>query len=132
MNKGKTLLFTKVLYSIFIIWTILTFFIIYNNVNNNIALKAVIGYALFTFFMLLYIPIITLFNARNLKWNYIKKVLKKFIFLFITIFIVNCAFDYIFKSSNIDIFNSCSHALGLSFGLAFIDIIFLKKEKELE
>lgn len=129
MKKNKTLLFTKIVYSLFLIGTIITCIIVYNNIDNNIALKFVIGYALFVFFMLLYIPIITLFNARKLKWDYIKKVLNEFIFFFAIIFVLNCAFDYIFKSSNIDILYACSHALGLSFGMAFIDVTFLKKEK---
>ncbi|AOR25121.1 hypothetical protein [Clostridium taeniosporum] len=127
-KKNKLLLFTKILYSICIIWTIISFIIIYSNINNNISSKLVIGYGLFIFFMLLYIPIITLFNARKLKWNSLKRILKKFISLFITFFIVNCAFDYIFRSYNIDVFNSFYHALGLSFGLAFMDVIFFKKE----
>lgn len=82
--------------------------------------------------MLLYVPIITLFNARKLKWDYIRKVLNEFIFFFAIIFVISCAFDYIFKSCNIDILDACSHALGLSFGVAFIDVTFLKKGKELE
>ena len=80
--------------------------------------------------MLLYVPIITLFNARKLKWNYLSRILIEFIFLFVIMFALNCTFDYIFKNSNINILHAGSHALGLSFGLAFVDVTFLKKEKK--
>lgn len=132
MKKNKILLFTKIVYSLFLIGTIIACIIVYKNIDNNMASNFVIGYALFVLFMLIYVPIITLLNARKLKWDYLKKVLKEFIFLFAVIFLLNCAFDYIFKSSNIDMLNACTNALGLSFGMAFIDITFLKKGRELK
>lgn len=132
MKNNKTLLFTKFVYSLFLIGTIITCIIVYKNIDNNMASKFVIGYALFVLFMLLYVPIITLLNARKLKWDYLKKVLREFIFFFAVIFLLNCAFDYFFKSSNIDIFDACTNALAISFGTAFIDVTFLKKGKELE
>jgi len=127
---NKVLLFTKIMYSLFLICTVFTCAIVYNNVDNNIAIKFVIGYAIFALFMLLYVPIITLFNARKLKWNYLSRVLTEFIFLFVIMFVLNCSFDYIFKNSNINILHAGSHALGVSFGLAFVDVTFLKKEKK--
>jgi hypothetical protein len=126
---NKTLLFTKIIYSLFLICTIITCAIVYSNVDNSIATKFVMGYAVFALFMLLYIPILTLFNARKLKWNYLNRVLNEFIFLFAIMFVLNCTFDYIFKNSNIDILHAGSNALGLSFGLAFVNVTFLKKEK---
>ena len=128
---NKTLLFTKIIYFVFLICTIITCTIVYNNIDSNIAIKFVIGYGVFALFMLLYVPIITLFNARKLKLNYLKRVLNEFIFLFAIMFVLNCAFDYIFKNSNIDMLHAGSNALGLSFGLAFVDVTFFKKEKNL-
>lgn len=128
---SKILLFTKIIYSLFLTCTIITLTIVYNNVDNNIATKFVMGYAVFVLFMLLYVPIITLFNARKLKRDYLKNVLTKFIFLFAIMCVLNCAFNYIFKNSSIDILHAGSNALGLSFGLAFLDVTFLKKGKQL-
>lgn len=128
---SKTLLFTKVIYSIFFICTIITCIIVYSNIDNSMALKFVIGYAVFALFMLLYVPIITLFNARKLKWDYLRKVLSKFTIKFVIFFALNCVFDYIFKSPNIDLLNAASHAVGLSFGLAFLDVTFLDRRKKL-
>lgn len=127
---NKTLLFTKIIYFLFMICTIITCIIVYNNIYNSMATKFVIGYSIFALFMLLYIPIITLLNSRKLKWNYLRKVLIKFAILFAIFFTLNCIFDYIFKSSNINMFKATYHALGSSFGLAFIDVTFLKRTKE--
>ena len=128
---SKTLLFTKVIYSIFFICTIITCIIVYGNIDNSMASKFVIGYAVLALFMLLYVPIITLFNARKLKWDYLRKVLSKFAIKFVIFFALNCVFDYIFKSPNIDIIKAASHALSLSFGLAFLDVTFLERRKKL-
>lgn len=127
---SKTLLFTKVIYSIFFICTIITCIIVYGNIDNSMALKFVIGYAVFALFMLLYVPIITLFNARKLKRDYLRKVLSKFAIKFVIFFALNCVFDYIFKSPNVDMLNAASHAVGLSFGLAFLDVTFLDRRKK--
>ncbi|AVK47619.1 hypothetical protein AXY43_06010 [Clostridium sp. MF28] len=126
---SKALLFNKVIYLVFFICTIITFIIVYSNIDNSMASKFVIGYAVFALFMLLYVPIITLFNARKLKWDYLRKVLNKFVIMFATFFVLNCTFDYIFKSPNVDILNAASHAVGLSFGLAFVDVTFLERRK---
>ena len=132
MKKNKRLLLTKIIHFLVLIWTIITLIIVYNNVHNNIASKFVIGYALFALLMLLYIPIIILFNIRKLKYYYIKKVLKKFIFSFIIFFLFKYVFEYIFNHSNIDILDVCFDAMRLSFGTTLVDAIFLKEEKELE
>lgn len=127
---SKTVLFNKVIYSIFFICTIITCIIVYSNIDNSMASKFVIGYAVFALFMLLYVPIITLFNARKLKWDYLRKVLNEFVIMFATFFVLNYAFDYIFKSPNVDLLNAASHAVGLSFGLAFVDVTFLERRKK--
>jgi hypothetical protein len=132
MKKNNTLLFTKIIYLLVIIGTIITMIVVYNNIDNNIATKFVIGYAVLIIFFLLYVPIITLINARRFKWTYIKKMLNEAIFFFVIIFIFNCVFDYIFKRSCIDIVNACINSFCISFSGAFIDVTFLKKGGELE
>ena len=126
-EKNKRLLLTKALYSLTIVWTIITCIIVYNNIDNNMASKFVIGYALFVLLMLIYVPIITLFNAKTLKWIILKKILKQFIFLFALSFLLRCAFNYIFKNSNINILDAITHSLALAFSIAFINVTFLRR-----
>ncbi|WP_066499606.1 hypothetical protein [Abyssisolibacter fermentans] len=127
MKKNTILFFTRILYILFIIGTIISLFVVYKDIDSSIAFKFVMGYLFFTFFMLLYIPLITIINLRKLKWIKIRKKLLKFIVLFVLFGSLNYVFDYVFRPSKIDLFREFSNALGLAFGISFIDVIFLKK-----
>ena len=129
MKKSKQLIFTKVLYSLFAIATILALFIVYKNIDNDLSFKFLAGYIFLTFFMLAYVPIITIVNTRKYRWVYVRKRIFKFITFFILLSILNYVFDYIIRPSTIDLFNIFSTSAGLSFGIAFFDIILLKEER---
>ncbi|MFW2488761.1 hypothetical protein ACN077_09320 [Clostridium chromiireducens] len=128
MNRNRTLIFTKTLYLLVIIGAIISGIIIYYDIKNNIATKFVLGYALLCVFFLLYVPIITIVNARKLKLEYIKKLLKEFVICFAIFFVLNCILDYVFISHNIDLLDALSDAGSLSFCITFIDVTFLKKD----
>jgi len=87
------------------------------------------GYLFFTFFLLLYVPIITIVNSRKLKWFEIRKRLFKFIFLFILFGVVNYTMDFFFRPLKVDLFRELSIALGLAFGISFFDVTFSKEFK---
>ena len=126
MNKNATLFFTKILYVIFILGTIVSLLIVYKDIDSSIAFKFLMGYLFLIFFLLLYVPFITILNSRKLKWVEIFK----FIALFILFGTLNYGFDYVFRTSNIDLFREFSIALGLTFSISFIDITLLKREIE--
>lgn len=128
MKKNTMLSFTKILYVIFIIGTIISLFIVYKNLDSDIAFKFVKGYIFLVFFLLCYIPIITILNLRKLKWVEIRRSLFKFVTVFVLFGALNYGFDYFFRPSNIDLFREFSIAFGMAFGIAFIDVIFLKKQ----
>jgi len=130
MKKNATLLFTRILYVLFAIGTIILLFIVHKDMNNRITFIFGIGYIFLTFFMLLYIPFITFFNLRKFKWIEIRKRLFRFIALFILFGASNYGLNYFFRPSNIDLYKSFSSALGLAFGITFIDVIFLKNKKD--
>lgn len=129
MKKNAVLIFTRILYILFIIGTLITLFIVYIDINSSIAFKFLIGYIFLTSFMLLYVPFITIINSRKLKWVQIRKRLLKFIALFISFGVLNYGFDYVFRPLNISFYREFSIALGLSFGLSFIDVTFLKDKE---
>lgn len=129
MKKNTTLVFTKILYILFIIGTIISLFIVYKNIGSSSAFKFLMGYLFLTFFLLLYIPLITILNLRKLKWVEVRKRLFKFIALCVLFGGLNYGFDYVFRPSNIDLFREFSIALGLAFGASFIDVTFLKKKE---
>lgn len=130
MKKNETLLFTRILYALFAIGTIILLFIVHKDMDNRITFIFGIGYIFFTFFMLLYIPFIAFFNLRRFKWIEIRKRLVRFIALFILFGASNYSLNYFFRPSNIDLYKSFSSALGLAFGITFIDVTFLKNKKD--
>ena len=101
MKKSKQLIFTKILYSLFTIMTILSLFIVYKNSDNDLSFKFLVGYIFLVFFMLAYVPLIAIVNTRKYKWVYIRKSIFKFIALFILLSILNYVFDYIIRPSKI-------------------------------
>lgn len=130
MKKNVLLIFTRILYTLFFIGTVISIFIVYKDIDSSITFKFLIGYLFFIFFLLLYVIFITIFNSRKLKWVEIKGRLFKFISLFILFGALNYVFDYAFRPSNIDLFREFSIAIGLSFGISFISITLHKRETE--
>lgn len=127
MRRNKVLILTKFIYILFFIGTIISLIFVYKDIKNSIAIKFVIGYVILTFFLILYVPIVTIFNSRKLKPVDIKRRLIKFISLFIIFAALNYGTDYFFRHSNINLFREVSTALGLAFGLSFIDITYINK-----
>lgn len=130
MKKNRVLIFNRILYILFAIGTIILLWMTYKDIDSRIAFKFGIGYLFLTFFLLLYIPFITILNLRKLKWIEIRKRLFKFIALFILFGTLNYILDHVFRPSNIDLFREFSIALGLAFGISFIDVTFLKKKDD--
>lgn len=128
MKKDISLLFTKIIYLLFIVATIIVCFIVYKDIDNKVAIGFIGEYAIFVFLFLLYIIFTAILNSRKLKWKDIKGRLFKFSISFITILVLGYIFDYFFRSSKIDLFRNFSIAIGTAFGISFNDIIFSKKK----
>ena len=103
MKKGKRLPSTKIFYILFLVMTVISLFIIYKDIDSSIAYKFVVTYVVFTFFMLLYIPLIVMINLKKLKWNEVRKSILNFIILFTLFGAMNYGLDYIFRPSEIDL-----------------------------
>lgn len=132
MKRDRLIIFTKILYILFAVGTVISLFIVYSDADGSMAFNFILGYAFLAFFMLLYIPIVTIINSRKLKWTEIGRKIFKFLLLFSLFSISNFGFDYLFRPSDLDAFRIFSTALGLSFGIAFIDVIFFKKTESLK
>ncbi|NBI05368.1 hypothetical protein [Senegalia massiliensis] len=129
MKKNISFVFTRILYILFGIYTSIVLFIVYKDIDSSFTFKFVVGYAFFAFFMIIYVPFITFYNLRKFKWTEIKKRLIRFISFFILFGTINYGFSYLFRSSDINFYNIFFTALGLSFGISFIDITFLRNKK---
>lgn len=128
MKKNKKMLLTRILYGLFMIATIITFFMVYKNSDNDISFKFLLGYVCFAFFMVIYIPVITIINTRNAKWYQIRKGIVKFISLLFLFTALTYAIDYIIRPFEINLATIFSTSLGLSFSITFFQIIFLKEK----
>ncbi|ERI92363.1 hypothetical protein HMPREF1982_02345 [Clostridiales bacterium oral taxon 876 str. F0540] len=128
MNSKKTFI-TKILYALFIIGTIISIFIVYKHIDSNFAFKFLIGYAVFTFLMVLYLIITTISNLKMIK----KKELRKRFITFIPVFIIfgalNYGFDYIVRPEKIDLLREFSISFGLAVGISFIRLTPLKENE---
>lgn len=127
-TRNKKLLLTKILYGLFVLSTLVIIFIIYRDVENGISYNFLLGYLFFTLFMLIYIPVITIMNARSFKWTKIKISLVKFISILFLLTAITYSFDYLVRPTQIDFSRNFSTSLGLSFSIAFFDIIFSKEK----
>lgn len=127
MKKNTWLSFTRVLYGIFTAATIIAFIIVYKDIDSSIALKFLIGYLFLVLFLLLYVPLITIINSKKLSKAEVRERLVKFLVWFLLLGAVGYGFDYIFRPSKVDLLREFSIALGIAFGISFIDVTFLKK-----
>ena len=80
------------------------------------------------FFMLIHIPVATIINVRSFKWTKIKISLVKFISILFLLTAITYSFDYLVRPTQIDFSRNFSTSLGLSFSIAFFDIIFSKEK----
>lgn len=132
MKKDKVLIFTKILSVLFAVGTVGAMVIVYSDADGSMAYNYLFGYVFLTFFMLLYIPIVTIMNSRKLKWTEIRRRILRFFVFFILFSIFNFGFDYVIRPTEIDAFRIFSNAFGVSFGIAFIKVIFLRKTESLK
>jgi hypothetical protein len=126
MNKNKISLITKIIFTLFLISTCIILFMSYKDFNNSFAYKFAMVYVCLIVFIILYIPFITLYSLKKLKWIEIRKILIRFTLILLFLGTSNHIFDYYFRPSNIDLFREFSTAFGIAFGATFGNIIFQK------
>lgn len=127
--KDIALIFTRILYILVAIGTIILLLMAYKVIEISIDFKFIIGYMLLAFLLLFHVAIITILNLRKLKWVQIRKRLFKFIALFIFFSTLYYISDCFFKQSNIDLFRVFSSAIVSAFGISFIDVTLFKKRE---
>ncbi|SUY47636.1 Uncharacterised protein [Clostridium putrefaciens] len=128
MNKNLLVNFSKILFGLFAISTIAMLFIVYKNISHPLIIRFGMCYLYLTFFILIFTPIMVIIKIRKLKWAEIKHRLIKFILIFILFGISNYILDHFFKSGNIDLTKNLTIAFATSFGISFLDLLFLSKK----
>jgi hypothetical protein len=116
------------LYSIFVLSTLVVFFIIYKNIDTPFAADMVLGYVIFLFAFALYLTITAAANLRKIPKIELRKRTIKFVLLFSLFFAANSIFDLLFKPESSGLIGNIFPALGFALGLTFLDTVFTRKE----
>ncbi|MDD7794214.1 hypothetical protein [Clostridium sp. 'White wine YQ'] len=127
MKNIKSENIIKLMYIVFIIWSVATIVVISKNIESKSAIIIVIGYIVYLFVMVFYLIIKTLMNIRNLKLREIKKRFIKFILMAAIFGGTSCIIDYFFRPEKFDILRSFSISISLALGIYFFDLAFTKK-----
>lgn len=129
MSKKPQINFNNILYLLFIISTMFSIFIVFQNIQSNFSIKFIIFYVIFAVLFGIYIFIVTILKMLKLGKEEFKKRLSKFIIIFIGFGGINYAFDYILRPENINLYRNFSISFGLALNAICFDLIFFKKEK---
>ncbi|MFS0670513.1 hypothetical protein AB1L12_21735 [Peribacillus frigoritolerans] len=117
-----------ILFIVFLAGTILTIFIIYKDIDTSLSLKFIIGYVIYLLLYCLFSLFLVIANTKKLNWIQIRKRLFTFIIWFISLSALNYLLSYFFRRSEMDVWD-LGIPLGVSFGLAFSDLMSWKKKK---
>ena len=115
-----------ILLIVFLAGTILTVLIIYKDIDTSFSNKFIIGYVIYLLLYFLFTIFLVIANTRKLNWNQIRKRLFTFITWFISLSAAQYIIDYFFRHSEKDVWDF-GIPLGVSFGLAFYDLLTRKR-----
>ncbi|MGG4201764.1 hypothetical protein [Peribacillus frigoritolerans] len=116
-----------ILFIVFLAGTILTIFIIYKDIDTSLSLKFIIGYVIYLLLYGLFSIFLIIANTRKLNWIQIRKRFFTFIIWFISLSALHYLLFYFFRSSEMYPWD-LGIPLGVSFGLAFSDLMSWKKK----
>ncbi len=127
MRKNMNL--AKAFTIIVVIQTVIALLIAYKGIDNWIATKFRWVYLGCIVIYLIYIPIAIIINIKKLERGNLKKRAMGFIKSFVGFSLLNYASNY-FEISSTSLLNSIAIAFGVSFGIYFLDIAWLKKKEK--
>ncbi|MGE6375728.1 hypothetical protein [Peribacillus muralis] len=108
--------------------TTLTIFIIYKDVDTSLSLKFIIGYVIYLLLYGLFSLFWVIVNTRKLNWIQIRQRFFTFIIWFITLSALHYLLSYFFRRSEMDVWD-LAIPFGVSFGLAYSDLMFRKMKE---
>lgn len=121
--------FSKVVLSMFIIYTIIVLILVFVALDLSFTYYFIIGYLIFCILLAIYAIAMTIIKLRKLTRVEIRNRFKKFFTLLLAFWIMNYLFNNGLKIANAHIFKGFSTALGLAYGLSFLDLLFFNKRK---
>jgi hypothetical protein len=126
----KYISFNSLLFAVFLIATMITLFIIYREIDTPLSTKFIVGYVVFLLVYGIYMIFGLMMNMRGLSWLQIGKRLLIFLIWFVSLNVGQYLFYYFFNPSELAEWGVWNFGtpLGLSFALAFSDLMFKKNK----
>ncbi|MCF6138277.1 hypothetical protein [Pseudalkalibacillus berkeleyi] len=102
--------------------------VIYNDIDSSFATMFVIGYVMFILTYSLGLIVMILVNLKYYKPNQLMKRLLTFFVWFILLSATGQLFNYVFGTKAINLYD-IGVPLGVSMGIAFSDLMFIRLKK---
>lgn len=130
MERSPLFRLTIFLYIIFGVSTAGLIFIMVKGIDTPFVFKFVIGYLMFLIAFFIYISTIAIMQMRKLKWISIRKRLIRFLIWFIFLGTTTYVINFIFNRPSEGLIEVLDVPLGVSMGIAFLDLLFHKDDEE--
>ncbi len=125
-GKMKQSTVTSIICTLCVVSTVIISFITYKGIDNSFSFGFIVVYVVFIIIVLFYWTILLIRNIKKVKWFELRKRLLKFVGLFLFFSAAIYIFNYMFRSSQIDMYDfSIPFAMALS--LTFFDLVFFKE-----
>lgn len=117
---------TSIICTLCVLSTVIISFITYMGIDNSFSFGFIVVYVIFIIMILFYWTILLIRNIKKVKWFELRKRLLKFVGLFISFSAAIYIFNYMFRSSQIDMYDlSIPFAMALS--LTFFNLFSFKE-----
>lgn len=129
MKKRNVRTLDGIIYSLFIMMTIATLFVIYRDIPSKATLNFVTAYAIFAIIIPLYILIRVLCTVKHFTFSDVKKEGVKFFILFVGLLILRFIGDLFLPLPDLRLSRTLPSSLIFAFGITCFDIALSKRPK---
>jgi hypothetical protein len=129
-KKMKTIrVLNIILLCLAFVWTCVTLFIVYKNIQTPFLYKFIIGYVIFLLLYGLFLAVQLLLNLRNASRREIRKMLLTFLIRLVCLFGLQLLYYLLFKPTPVQNWN-VGTSLGIATVAAFGDYMFTYRKKQ--
>lgn len=111
-----------------VVGMIITFFIVYQDIDHLLAAKFVFSFLIFLLLFCIFFVLISLINIRNLNKIDKRKRFYQFMICFILYSSCSLIIYYVIEPSKIDFYQIVFLSMAFSLGFTLCDLLFFKKK----
>ena len=128
MKRNNLVTLSRILFLIFIFWTLLTLLIVGRDLAGKLAYYTVIAYVVYAFLILVYVLGFSTYSFLKLSKDKQKERLKLFLGSIVLIFILEVVLTLVIRKTQMDYMKSFAYSLVLSFAFSFGDLLLVKEK----